>query len=187
MTSWRTPSRDHRVVVEDRERLLDHRSPVRAGRRPPLRGARVRPGQRRGDPVAAPVLVLRRSRGLHRRPCRSSASSPRSSRYSAASRCSGTRAWSTPWSRSPPCPRRCGRTRCTPPAPVDQPGAVPGPDRPAPDDLEFSEIPIGNLPLYNPDHDADYPRRRSRSRTLSHAPTRCCPSHRSTTAPSPAP
>ncbi len=27
----------------------------------------------------------------------------------------------------------------------------------APPDLEFTEIPIGNLPLYNPDHDGDYP------------------------------
>lgn len=27
----------------------------------------------------------------------------------------------------------------------------------APDDLEFHEIPIGNLPLYSPDFDADYP------------------------------
>jgi chromate reductase len=27
----------------------------------------------------------------------------------------------------------------------------------APDDLEFSEIPIGNLPLYSPDYDNDYP------------------------------
>ena len=27
----------------------------------------------------------------------------------------------------------------------------------APPDLQFTEIPIGNLPLYNPDHDADYP------------------------------
>jgi chromate reductase, NAD(P)H dehydrogenase (quinone) len=27
----------------------------------------------------------------------------------------------------------------------------------APDDLEFSEIPINNLQLYSPDHDADYP------------------------------
>ncbi len=27
----------------------------------------------------------------------------------------------------------------------------------APDDLEFAEIPIGNLPLYSPDHDANYP------------------------------
>lgn len=27
----------------------------------------------------------------------------------------------------------------------------------APDDLEFTEIPIGELPLYSPDHDADYP------------------------------
>jgi len=27
----------------------------------------------------------------------------------------------------------------------------------APDDLSFTEIPIGNLPLYSPDYDADYP------------------------------
>jgi chromate reductase, NAD(P)H dehydrogenase (quinone) len=27
----------------------------------------------------------------------------------------------------------------------------------APDDLEFTEIPIGNLPLYSPDHDGNYP------------------------------
>jgi chromate reductase len=27
----------------------------------------------------------------------------------------------------------------------------------APDDLEFSEIPINNLPLYSPDYDPDYP------------------------------
>src|SRR3954453_13453456 len=27
----------------------------------------------------------------------------------------------------------------------------------APDDLEFTELPIGNLPLYSPDFDSDYP------------------------------
>lgn len=27
----------------------------------------------------------------------------------------------------------------------------------APDDLEFSEIPINNLPIYSPDYDADHP------------------------------
>ena len=27
----------------------------------------------------------------------------------------------------------------------------------APDDMKFSEIPIGNLPLYSPDYDSDYP------------------------------
>ncbi|BCJ75343.1 FMN reductase [Catellatospora sp. IY07-71] len=27
----------------------------------------------------------------------------------------------------------------------------------APEELEFAEIPIGNLPLYSPDYDADYP------------------------------
>jgi len=29
--------------------------------------------------------------------------------------------------------------------------------RVAPEDLEFTEIPIGNLPLYSPDYDANYP------------------------------
>ena len=29
--------------------------------------------------------------------------------------------------------------------------------RSAPQDLEFTELAIGNLPLYSPDHDADYP------------------------------
>jgi chromate reductase len=29
--------------------------------------------------------------------------------------------------------------------------------RSAPQDLEFTELPIGNLSLYSPDHDADYP------------------------------
>lgn len=29
--------------------------------------------------------------------------------------------------------------------------------RVAPPELRFTEIPIGNLPLYSPDHDADYP------------------------------
>ena len=28
----------------------------------------------------------------------------------------------------------------------------------APDDIEFTEIPIGNLPLYSPDYDNDYPK-----------------------------
>jgi chromate reductase len=27
----------------------------------------------------------------------------------------------------------------------------------APEELQFTEIPIGNLPLYSPDHDMDYP------------------------------
>jgi chromate reductase len=32
----------------------------------------------------------------------------------------------------------------------------------APEDLEFTEIPIGNLPLYSQDYDDNYPRRRPR-------------------------
>ncbi len=41
---------------------------------------------------------------------------------------------------------------------VDQPDPVQGADPPgARTDLEFTEIPIGNLPLYSPDYDADYP------------------------------
>ena len=27
----------------------------------------------------------------------------------------------------------------------------------APDDMEFTELPIGNLPLYSPDYDNDFP------------------------------
>jgi chromate reductase, NAD(P)H dehydrogenase (quinone) len=38
--------------------------------------------------------------------------------------------------------------------------------RVAPQELDFTEIPIGNLPLYNPDHDADYP---SEARALKEA------------------
>ena len=49
-------------------------------------------------------------------PCRSSASSPRSSRCSPENRCSAIGAWSTPCWRSPRCPSRCGRTTCSPPA-----------------------------------------------------------------------
>ena len=40
---------------------------LRAAGRPPPRRPRVRPGQRRRHPLAAPVLVLRPPRGLHRR------------------------------------------------------------------------------------------------------------------------
>ena len=29
--------------------------------------------------------------------------------------------------------------------------------RVAPDDMQFTEIPIGNLPLYSPDYDSDFP------------------------------
>ncbi|CAA9377484.1 MAG: Cytochrome c oxidase polypeptide I, partial [uncultured Pseudonocardia sp.] len=48
-------------------RLPDpHRGAARAARRPPPGRARVRPRERRGDPVAAHVLVLRPPRGLHR-------------------------------------------------------------------------------------------------------------------------
>jgi chromate reductase len=38
--------------------------------------------------------------------------------------------------------------------------------RVAPRELDFTEIPIGNLPLYSPDHDADYP---PEARTLKQA------------------
>ena len=62
-----------------------------AGDRPAAGRARLRRLQRRRDLVAAPVLVLRPPRGLHPRDARSSASPPRSSRCSAASRCSATR------------------------------------------------------------------------------------------------
>ena len=46
----------------------------------------------------------------------------------------------------------------------------------APDDLEFTEIPIGNLPLYSPDYDNDYPpeadRAQGRDRRVRRDPVR---------------
>ena len=52
----------------------------------------------------------------------------------------------------------------------------------APDDLEFSEIPINNLPLYSPDYDQDYPARGARSeRRHRQIPMRSCSSRRNTT------
>ena len=57
--------------------------------------------------------------------------------------------------------------------------------RVAPDDLEFSEIPIGNLPLYSPDFDNDYPPKPEHSRRRSLPSTRCSSSPRSTTVRSP--
>ncbi|SKT58085.1 Uncharacterised protein [Mycobacteroides abscessus subsp. massiliense] len=50
----------------DRVPAADCRA-VRSGRRPPPRSPYLRPCQRGTDPLAAPVLVLRASRGLHRR------------------------------------------------------------------------------------------------------------------------
>ena len=58
-------------------------------------------GRRLADPVAAPVLVLRPPGGVHRSRCRTSASSPRSSRCSRGARCSATPASSSPRSPSP--------------------------------------------------------------------------------------
>ena len=41
---------------------------------------------------------------------------------------------------------------------IDQPQACPRSDAPrAPEHLQFKEIPIGDLPLYSYDYDADYP------------------------------
>jgi chromate reductase len=44
----------------------------------------------------------------------------------------------------------------------------------APEDLEFSEIPIGNLPLYSPDIDDDYRRRGGSSKRRSAGPMPFC-------------
>ena len=54
----------------------------------------------------------------------------------------------------------------------------------APNDLEFSEIPIDNLPLYSPDFDVSYPPEALAS-VPSPRPTPSCSSLPSTTAPSP--
>ena len=74
------------------------------------------PHERRfADAVAAPVLVLRPPRGVHRGPAvlrRGHRDLPGVLR---ASRCSGTRASSSPRWRSRRCRRRCGRTTCSSP------------------------------------------------------------------------
>ena len=58
----------------------------------------------------------------------------------------------------------------------------------APTDLEFTEIPIGNLPLYSPDFDADYPPEAARAQGGDRRRrTPCSSSPRSTTGRSPAP
>ena len=56
----------------------------------------------------------------------------------------------------------------------------------APEDLEFTEIPIGNLPLYSQDYDANYPPEATALKDAIAGPTPSCSSPRSTTAPSPA-
>ena len=58
--------------------------------------------------------------------------------------------------------------------------------RVAPDDLEFSEIPIGNLPLYSPDFDANYPPEALALKEAIRPRTRSCSSPRSTTGRFPA-
>jgi hypothetical protein len=51
-----------------------------------------------------------------------------------------------------------GRLLCRKPVvDVDQPRPVQGPHPGGARRPEFSEIPIGNLPLYSPDFDNDYP------------------------------
>ena len=72
-----------------------HRGAVRAGRRPAPRRARLRPGQRRRDPVAAPVLVLRPPRGLHRGAAVLRHRHRDHPGVLAASRCSATTGWSS--------------------------------------------------------------------------------------------
>ena len=56
----------------------------------------------------------------------------------------------------------------------------------APENLEFTEIGIGDLPLYSPTTTTATRPRRSRSRRRSARPTRSCSCRRSTTGPSPA-
>ena len=69
-------------------------------RRPPPRGAHLRPRRRRrADPVAAPVLVLRPPRGVHPRAAVLRRGDRGARRCSPAARCSATGAWS--WPRSP--------------------------------------------------------------------------------------
>ena len=52
----------------------------------------------------------------------------------------------------------------------------------APQDLEFTELPIGNLPLYSPDFDGDYPAGAAGAQGRHRRPRRrSCSSPRSTT------
>ena len=87
-----------------------------AGRRPPSRCPRLRPGQRRRDALAAPVLVLRPPRGLHHRAAvlRHRHRDHPGVQPQADLRLQG------PGLRdavaSPRCRWRCGRTTCSPPA-----------------------------------------------------------------------
>jgi hypothetical protein len=52
----------------------------------------------------------------------------------------------------------------------------------APEDLEFTEIPIRDLPLYSQDHDANYPPEATALKDAIHGPTQSCSSPPSTTA-----
>ena len=56
----------------------------------------------------------------------------------------------------------------------------------APDDMEFTEIPIGDLPLYSPDYDDDFPPEADALASLA-AVDAGSSSRRSTTARSPGP
>ena len=57
----------------------------------------------------------------------------------------------------------------------------------APEDLEFNEIPIRDLPLYSQDYDANYPPEATALKDAIRRPTPSCSSPPSTTALSPAP
>jgi hypothetical protein len=52
----------------------------------------------------------------------------------------------------------------------------------APEDMEFTEIPIGNLPLYSPDYDANYPPEATALKEAIAAVDAVCSSPPSTTA-----
>ncbi len=89
---------------------------VRARRGPALRRARVRPRERRRDPLAARVLVLRPPRGLHPRAAvlRHHHRGDPGVRPQAAVRLQGHGVRDARHRR--PVRWRCGRTTCTPPA-----------------------------------------------------------------------
>ena len=88
---------------------------VPAHLRPALRRQLLqRQRRRRPAAVGAPVLDLRAPGGLHPDPARPSASCPRSSRCSRASRSSATRSWCSRASPSASWAGACGRTTCSP-------------------------------------------------------------------------
>ena len=117
MTMFRMPIFTWTVLVTSLLVIMvvpdPRRGALRARWRPAVRHAHLRPGERRGDALAAPVLVLRPPGGLHHRAAVLRHHQRGPPGLLAASRSSATRPWSSRPSRSRRCRRASGRTTCT--------------------------------------------------------------------------